>query len=848
MKTFIDADSKAFQQSGDYLERPRLYELLKKAVDYPLVIVCAGSGYGKTQAVYSFLKKYDAVKHWMQISERDNIAARFWENFTGIALLFSPKIGTRLIGIGFPDKDEAFAKYAEIRREVAAQPGKYIMVLDDFHLLHNPSVIRFFERMVKTSPPNMTIIIISRTMPEINLIGMIMRGQMVTIEEDTLCFTENEIAEYFNQLKLPVARRDIRDIYDDTQGWAFALNLIGRSLAQEKKYDRYALKAMKNNIFQFIDAEISQTVSESLFSFLLRISLIDHLAASLVNTLAKGEALIREMEALNAFIRYDFNMDTYLIHHLLLDYLRQKQNQVLTDEERRETYQTAAAWCDASGYHIDALSYYEKSGDHEAIIRKITSLNVQLPYDTARYALDILDSMPASAKSRIPLFPAMHLKLKLNLGQFEETQVIAEQYAEDYESRPETPERNLALTAIYAFWGLLRMKMCTYADVYDFDAYFKKMAEYFNKNPFKTIGAYRLVSKTSRASLVGTSRPGALEEYIGAVSRAIPYLSQTLNGFYEGFEDLVRGELCFYREEYIVAEQYFKQSIGKAREYDQYVTQNRALVYLMHIDIFHGDYIAATAKLEEMETLLSEKDYGVRYTIYDIAYSFYLLALEQPEQIPKWLKEDFSPYAHPSYLENYANRVKARYHYQTHRYDALLAFIENAMKRPAIIFDKIDLLVLDALSLYRLNRYGEAIAMFSEAYHLTESNGIIVPFIQYANDMRTFTAAALRDADCRIPRKWLEDITHKSSALAKRKAKMISEYKKANDIEEETQLTERETKILEDLSRGVSRIEVAAGQNVSVNTVKLATNIIYNKLGANSLADAVRIAAKRKII
>jgi LuxR family maltose regulon positive regulatory protein len=471
-----------------------------------------------------------------------------------------------------------------------------------------------------------------------------------------------------------------------------------------------------------------------------------------------------------------------------------------------------------------------------------------MPQDTARYALDILERMSYEARSRNPIFPAMFIKLKMNLGQFEEAQAIAEQYAEDYEAQPETPERNHALATIYAFWGTLRMKMCVYADLYDFDIYFKKMAEYFNKNPFQVIGAYRVLSITARASLVGTNRPEAMEEYFCAMSRAIPYLSQILNGSYEGFDDLARGELRFYRMDFIVAEQYFKQSLGKACEHDQYVTQHQALVCMMHIDIFRGDYVSATAKLRDMEALFSEKDYGIRYTMYDIAYSFYHLALGQPEQIPKWLKSDFCPCAHPSYIENYANRVRALYHYQTHRYNALLTFIENAAEQPAILFDKIEMKVLEALSLYRLNRHSEAIAIFSEAYYLAESNRIIAPFIQQAKDMRTFIAVALRDAACPVPRKWLEDISYKSSALAKRRAKVISEYKKANNLGEENNLTERETKILKDLSRGVSRLEVAAGQNISVNTVKLVTNIIYNKLGANSLADAIRIAVNRKII
>jgi transposase InsO family protein len=56
--------------------------------------------------------------------------------------------------------------------------------------------------------------------------------------------------------------------------------------------------------------------------------------------------------------------------------------------------------------------------------------------------------------------------------------------------------------------------------------------------------------------------------------------------------------------EFIDAEQYFKQSIYKARESDQYVTQNRALVYLMHIDISRGNFISASGRLAEMEALI----------------------------------------------------------------------------------------------------------------------------------------------------------------------------------------------------------------------------------------------------
>ena len=848
MKKFFDHDPNVFPQRGDYMERPRLHKLLKNAVNYPLVVVCAGAGYGKTRAVYSFLQEYDANTAWLQFSERDNIATRFWESYTSAVSLAVPKVGARFMEIGFPETDEAFTKFSMMVREIASLPRKQIRVLDDLHLLHNLTVLRFIERTVNMLPPNMTVILISRTTPNINLINLMMQERVFTIHEDTLCFTEDEIAGYFNQLELTITSGDTRNIYDDTQGWAFAINLIGRSLAKEQKYERYALEAMKKNIFRLIEAEISKTVSKPLWRFLLRISLIDHLAASLIKALAKDDALVKEMESLNAYIRYDFNMDTYLIHNLFRDYLRDNQDQFLTDEEKRETYQTAGEWCDANSYHMDAFSYYEKSGDYVAISRKVATLNLQIPLDMALYIQAIFDRASNDAVLQSPMFYAMNLKIKMSLAQIDEALALAESYAKAYEAQPDSLENSYALFSAYSVWGFLRMLNCTRTDIYDFDAYFEKMAEYYDKIQYPVIGTYSTMPMSAWASLVGTSRAGAQEEYLQAISKAIPPVSRILKGCFYGLDDLVRGELYYYRGEFDDAEQYLKQSVDKARTCDQYATQNRALVYLMQIAFLRGDFADATAKLQTMEALLSEKDYGIRYTMYDIACGFYHLAMGQPEHVLEWLKCDYSPYAHPSFLENYANRVKALYRYQTHQYNALLSRAESANTQNTVLFGKVGLKVVQALSLYKLKRRSEAIAAFAEAYHLAAPNKIVLSFIYYTKDMRTLTSAALKDDRNLIPREWLEDINRKSSACAKRRAKMISEYRLANNLNGKMALTERETAILKDLSQGLSRSEIAASRNISVNTVKMVIGIIYDKLYVASLPDAIRVAVDRKII
>ena len=842
------------KENEDFLERPRLHALLKKAMDYPLIIVCAGSGYGKTRAVHSFFKSYDAIAPWMQISEMDNIPLRIWESISKMSLMVSQEYSSRLREIGFPKTDEAFSKFCDsMKQHISSLPGKVIGIFDDFHLLHNPEILSFFERMVSSSPSNMPLMLITRSMPDINLVGLSMRKKVFIIQEDTLTFTEDEISKYFSQLNLIVTNVDIRNIYDDTQGWAFAINLIGRSLAKKQKYERYALEAMKKNIFKFIETEIFQTVSEPLRRFLMRIALLDRLFASLVKTLTNDDNLINGMEMLNAYIRYDFNMDTYMMHHMLRDYLRQKQEKILNDRERTETYEAAAVWCNANDYHMDAFYYYEKSANYDAITQKVASLNVEIPSDMTKYILDIFERALKTAKPESLLFPAMYMKLKINMGYFEQVQVFAEQAVKDYEKQPETPERNKILSSIYASWGAARRYMCTYTDVYDFDFYFRKMREYFDKNPYMLVGTYKLTS-AAWSLPVGTNRPGAMEEYIAAIVQATPHLVHVMNGFCSGLEELLWGELFFYRRQFDDAEQYLLRSIARASEYDQYVTHNRALVYLMYIDFTRGDFTSATARLKEMESLLNGNDYGVRYTIYDIACGFYHLALEQPEQIPEWLKGDFSPFTHSSFLDNYANRIRARYHYKTNQHSTLLAFIESAMKHPMILFCKIELLTLKALSLYQLKRKSEAITAFVQACSLSESNKIIASFTEHAKDMRTLTLAVNKGSAANgaihggISKKWLEEINRISSTYAKRKAKMISEYKKANNINGAVMLTKREIAILKDMADGLSRSEIASNRNLSVNTIKMVAGIIYSKLGVSSMGEAIRTAVDRKII
>ncbi|HBT95219.1 MAG TPA: helix-turn-helix transcriptional regulator [Coriobacteriia bacterium] len=77
---------------------------------------------------------------------------------------------------------------------------------------------------------------------------------------------------------------------------------------------------------------------------------------------------------------------------------------------------------------------------------------------------------------------------------------------------------------------------------------------------------------------------------------------------------------------------------------------------------------------------------------------------------------------------------------------------------------------------------------------------------------------------------------------------MISDYEKSFGRGRVNLLSKREREVLSDLYRGLSRPEIAEKQGLSGNTINSAVNSVFNKLGAHSVADAVRIAAEEKLV
>jgi len=834
-----------------YLERPTIDQLLEKAVQNPVVSVVAGAGYGKTNAVYSFVRKYNVRTAWIQCSEWDNVPVRFWENFISAVTIISRETAEKLRQLEFPSTEQKFESYSKIHRNDIFPTEKYFFVYDDIHLITNKTVLRFLEHSITISSPYVTSILISRFEPTLNLAKQEAKNLLARITENELRFSQNEMIAYLKLQNINPAPHTASAIYHDTEGWAFAISLAGLSLRNVPAGSAYVPQALRSNMFKLIESEIMAGLSPRLQRLLIKLSLIENINPDLLGEIGGDTSMISEMEGIGSFIRFDSLLNSYRIHHLFMDYLRGRQGE-LSEEEKKDVWTKAAIWCAANNHMMDALVNCEKTGDYDGIVKILNALPLLLPTQMARFIFDLLNRAPKSIYRDHPETIELRTRVLNSLGLLEQSQRETLEMLPGLRELPENSLKHRALMSSYLNLGFIGLILAPYTKQFDFTGDFREAAAESRLANHAITPPSNGITMSSYACRVLASAPKEdIENYIAVIGEIVPYSVEAMGGCQYGMYELARGEYAFFRGQVQEAEKILLASLAMAREKQQYEIENRSLFYLLRIYLSRGNSTELEKVLVKLKEQLEEPLYKNRYFYNDIVAGWYYIQTGQRDKLSPWLKSDYEESDLNSIAQGLEKLVKAKYYFSEKRYPAALAAMENRGGAEPLLFGEIEMKALEAVCHYRLQNRDAAFAALNDAYTLAAPAGLFMPFTELGKDMRSLTDAAIKDETTetgRPPEEWLLEIRRSASIYAKKLYRRIEEAAPGPAHKEGRRLSHREMEVLLGLSRGLTREEIADAGSISPNTVKSVTRSIYNKLGALNQADAVRIATEQGLL
>lgn len=844
-----------FSDDHIYFRRAHIHNLLRKSVQKPVVTVVAGAGYGKTQAVYMFLKEYEAVTTWVQLTMLDNLSVRFWENLVSGLSQSNKELASSLEMLGFPETAVKFDIFLSYILKYVDPAKKHVFVYDDFHMLHDKKMLRFIEKYIHSGITTVSAILISRSVPEINMTGLIEKGMVSAINEDDLCFSKSDMVDYYEMQGIHIPRQLVPKIYDNTAGWIMAIRLIELSIKKGVAHKEYAIIAMKLNIYKLMESDVYLHLPEKVKIFLAELSLFDSLPAKFVEELASNNNhLISAISQINSFIRFDSFSNMYCIHHLFLEFLRQRQD-ILTQSMKTECYQKAADWYASNGYIIDAITYYGKAGDYDGIL-KVALFWSHASAEEGALVLDIMSRAPKEVCKRTPMIAMLCARALWLVGKPHESMREMDAVIKKYETLPKTQENFLILSELYMTTGLSYYYYTNYsrsANDFRFADYIMRAYDYIKDSDVSMEANYTFQDVGTYVCRINSEKKEDMEKYVEAVKTMAYYAPKMMPGCMCGMDDLTLTELFYFRNSFKAAEKSAYQAMHKASEHGQQAVLFRAIFYLIRIGLAEGNYSKIHDCINRLDLQLETENSPFYKALYDTVVSWFYALIGQGDKAAGWVKSNYEHVDLYSVSSGSENIAKIKYHLCEKKYDELLAFLElqeSVSDIKSFLVGRIVVEATKAVCLYHTEQKDMAISALREAYLLAEPNAMTMQFVELGNNMVALAKFALKSEGCAIPENWLKNILRKSSTYAKRLSRVAAEYKRVNNSEAEAQvnLTKRELELLNDIFHGLSKTEIASNYGLSPNYVKNRLQSIYAKLGAENRNDAIRIAVSKKFI
>jgi LuxR family maltose regulon positive regulatory protein len=361
--------------------RTRLIEKLNQNFEKILTLISAPAGFGKTILLSECAAKCEYPLAWLSLEERDSDPAHFLSYVIAALQTIEQNIGEDVLNtLNSPQPVPIDSILTNLINEIAKTPERFVLVLDDYHVIESQEIDQAIIYLLSNFPPQMHLVIASRTDPTLPLPRLRSRGQMTEFRADDLRFTPNEAATFLkNRMGLDITHQDVTALEARTEGWIAGLQMAALSMQGLEKRDEISKFVSKFSsshrfILDYLTDEVLKQRPKGTRDFLLKTSILNRLSAPICNAVTEkenGQENLEALEAANLFlIPLDDERRWYRYHHLFDDLL-EKRLSIEMPELIPELQIRAAEWYKNNGLISDALDHFIAAGNYSKAIELV---------------------------------------------------------------------------------------------------------------------------------------------------------------------------------------------------------------------------------------------------------------------------------------------------------------------------------------------------------------------------------------------------------------------------------------------------------------------------------------------
>ncbi|MDU5334501.1 LuxR C-terminal-related transcriptional regulator [Enterococcus sp.] len=819
------------------IHKQRIASLLDEGLKNPVVLIEAPHGYSKRELVYQYVLERKVNFAWLRLRQMDNWLFFNWKHLIKELNKTLAKHEGDDVKLDQPASIGQIPEFIDGFEKALVNSLPIVLVIDDYSILKDEQVCFFYESLIEANIYNLHLLIISSE--KIALEDHCSKSSIKCffIGKDELKLTPLETKEYFASNQVCLTIQQAEKLTDKWQGWPLPILMLAkdhRGIAEleESPTDKVQL------LFFF---HYFNSYSKKVRNMLVRMSLIMETPLEVFDFLEEDE---KKMIENNPLIYCDTVNGIFTLQIDYKKFLESRQI-LLSEEEKLDTYQKTGLIFIEREQLEDAIPLLIQATDYDRAIDLIWQLlNQYIDFSRIQFLFQQSSQLPQVYLSEHPRAILQQACLLIFLGEQKKSQSLLHSLIKSFDSG-KFQDSEVVGEAYYLLFQIARMdgieNIVDYAQ--SASHYLPNGTRYWKDPVAVLIKALKI-----RFPAYDEDQPNQLSMAKETFKTINPYMTKIYGGKNVHLDLLCEAEIDFYTYRLKDARIKLLELLHLAEK--EQIIEMVLLVrqYLLRIDLLKGNLTGADEQMSQIEALIKE---GERYQYNGFmarSKSMMALCLRDPDNVHIRIKKN--SIKQESKWELTRNGLtQARYLIHDHRYEdgiALLNYLQDAYGPydgywMAILYVKI----FRAIAYARIGRQDLAIGDLHDAYRMTKGYNVITPFIEGEVDMRYLIDIAREEAADRFDKEWLDTIFTKANNLSRQ----ITQQRKQKHAAEKTiELTPRRIEILQDLSKGLTAIEIADKRNIKESTVRTHIKNICNDLGAINRTNAVQIAASKGII
>ena len=362
--------------------RTALVNRLRAAGAFPIVLVVAPAGYGKTTLLAQWAARDARPFAWVSVDERDENPVALLKHVAAAIDQIDP-LGTH-VAEAFDRPGESIwdAIVPRLSAELASRTSSFVLVLDNADVLESVESLTAIGVLIENLPHGSMIALAGRTYPRLPIAALRVAAPLLEFGSYELGLSRREAELLLRASGVVPEEHEIAGLLRRTEGWAAGLHLaalasqeVGEEL--DGSLDLANVTGDQRYIADYFRSEYLSQLTPDVLRFLRRTSVLEKMCAPLCNAMLRSKRSARELEAIeeaNLFlVRLDHHRGWHRYHHLFRDLLRRELEEHEPDLVP-VLHRRAAQWYEAHEDPESALFHAHAAGDIDDAARILSSI------------------------------------------------------------------------------------------------------------------------------------------------------------------------------------------------------------------------------------------------------------------------------------------------------------------------------------------------------------------------------------------------------------------------------------------------------------------------------------------